>query len=253
MANKNSQSYTSRQKSVFKLKGEKMTYQFPEKECNEEKYSKYLENVGFRQCTEEDKAKMKEKFPYASNLGCLWYVYEGDLEIEDIKLSNTPLLITGNLTIKQPFIQVDENNGLMVFGKTTVQYMELAGYGYFFGGIEFEMLSLTIFGEDTEIHHPKGRLLYRESEDSVIKNMNKEDVEVFFDTMDYKFFGDVSKLLPKKYLFCHEVYELATFEEYKSYHGEDSDYDEYIEEMEIDVEVLEIFKAIQAGKKVFLD
>lgn len=215
-------------------------------------YIKYLENLGFKESTEKDKTLMKEKFPYASNLDCLWYVYEGDLEVEDIKLSNIPLLITGDLTIKQPFIQVNGNSGLMVFGKTTVQYMELAGYGYFFGGIEFEILASILHGAQKYIYNPKGKLLYRDSENTTINNIEEDKVDVFFDTVDYESFGDVTQLLSKEYLWWHEENGFITFEEYKIKNGEDGDYDDYLEETEISVEVRKIFRAIKAGKKVFL-
>ncbi len=215
-------------------------------------YIKYLENLGFKESTEKYKTLMKEKFPNAISLDYLWYVYEGDLIVEEIKMSNIPLLITGDLTINQPVVEVEEYGGLMVFGITKVQYMELVGYGYFLGGIEFEILASILHGAQKYIYNPKGKFLYRDSENTTIKNIEEDKVDVFLDTVDYESFGDVTKLLSKEYLWWHEEDGFITFEEYKIENGEDSDYADYLEETEIDIEVRKIFKAIQAGKEVFL-
>lgn len=215
-------------------------------------YIKYLESLGFKESTEKDKAAMKEKFPYASNLDSLWYVYEGDLIIDEIKLSNIPLLVTGNLTINQPVVEVEEYGGLMVFGKTKVQYMRLAGHGYFLGGIEFEILVSMLHGASKEIYNPQGRLLYRDSENTVIENIDEDEVEVYFDIVDYESFGDVTKLLSKEYIWCHEENEFMTFEDYQKENGQDYEYEDYLEETEIDIKISDIFRAVKDGKNVFL-
>lgn len=236
----------------------------------------YLENIGFRQCTEKDIEKILERFPSANcPTDCFdyltWHIYEGDLELDELNLDNAYLFITGNLTINKTVINVDENyGGLIVWGKTKVNCMRLSGYGCFLGGIEFNVLYSCGSDEWTFISNPKGKLLYSYGADLIIENFYEEQVEYLFSSdLDYVSFGDVTKLLSKKYFWWHEEDEFITFEKFKTAFKEkiknDDDpeyyeswteenyYLEYLEETEIDIEMDKVINDIQAGKKVFID
>jgi len=149
-----------------------------------------------------------------------WYVHEGDLELDtyDLKVN---LIVTGNLTIKEPLTKIREE--LIVLGNTKVNTLVLEDENdvLFLGGIEFK-IGLFIFstGPYQVINNPKGPLFFSCSESFEI--YNTKAVQCVIDIQSDFFQGDINNLL----------------------------LDEFIEEAK-EVKFEQIIIAIKAGENIF--
>ncbi len=222
------------------------------KEYDRKKHTNYLIDLGFRELIEQDKEKLQQIYFEGYHR---WYIYEGDLELDELIIGTASLVVTGNLTIRQPFIDIDEGDGcLFVLGKTKVNYISLGQDAGFYGGIEFEILYTTDDGE-IKIYNPKGRLLYSDSEGVDIEGLDPKKVEVY---INYNYpeenFGNITKLLPQKYLYYDlvEDEDILTYEQYLE-ENEDEDWNGYVADMGLGIDdIRSIWEDIVNGKKVFL-
>lgn len=223
-----------------------MTYQLPEKEYNEEKYSQYLIELGFRKLTQQDADRLQGDYS-----GYEWYIYDGDLELDELLIGTLSLVITGDLILHQPFVDIDETCGcLIVHGQTKVNYMEMGQSCSFYGGIEFEILHPTGSGQG-DIYNPQGRLFYSDSDGMSVDKVNPKKVEVYYDKELGKHFGDIAQLLPKKYL-CYDE-EVLTYEAFLA-ENDKADWAYYIFEMGLYIDdIRKIWQDVMDGKQVFLD
>ncbi len=131
---------------------------------------------------------------YADILGYYndWYLHEGDLTIEkfDLKVN---LIVTGNLTIKEPVVEVPHE--LIVLGKTQLNtlYLNEPNDVLFLGGIEFkDCLFIMDSGPYQIFNHPKGPLIFSWSESIEVNSL--EQVECC-PASELGEKGDVSELL----------------------------------------------------------
>lgn len=91
-----------------------------------EKYVKYLESNGFTKATREEIEKyVSYEFEYIYD--ALWYIYDGDLTIDDLDLEDLPLIITGDLNMPNGAIYTQDHNGLVILGKTNVKWLFING------------------------------------------------------------------------------------------------------------------------------
>jgi hypothetical protein len=221
-------------------------------------YTSYLTSLGFCESSKEEKHKIvhethKDKRIKPEILNYTWYIYEGDLELDTLQMDTIPLIVTGNLTVNQPILEVDESTGLMVLGKTKVQTMDLSGYGYFLEGIEFSgLLYCNMHGAQRIIYHPEGPLLYNDSHSARIYPDKPEKVKVYLDRAhDHDGFGDVRTLLKEPYWQCEEYMTLEEFEtdEESEYY---ENYEEFLRFLHFDIDSFELFNDMKNGVDVFI-
>lgn len=214
-----------------------------------DKHNAYLENLGFRQCTQQDIKKLKKEYPHDIELDCFEYIYEGDLILDEFKIETEHIIVTGDFILNQPTFDVDEACALAVYGETKVQYIQVSGRALFYGGITFKVLDVWDYDEQC-IYNPQGIILMVQVPE--IKNFDPNKVKVFWNNQNReKSFGDATKFLKKDY-FEYIDDNFMTFEEYKAKNG-DCDYIDYVVDNDVYIDSSSILRAVQAGKKVFLD
>jgi len=131
-----------------------------------------------------------------------WYVHEGDLILEkyDIKVN---LIVTGNLTIREPVAEI--RNELIVLGNTKVNVLYLLEEGnntLFLGGVEFKVAIFVIYsGAYQVLNNPRGPLIYAGSETVFIDTT--EQVQCTY-APDQGFEDDCSEILLPKFLIKYE-------------------------------------------------
>ena len=127
-----------------------------------------------------------------------WYVHKGDLKLDkfDEKVS---LIVTGNLTVKEPLVEI--TTGLIVCGKTVVNamYLEETNSIFLLGGVEFDVALISVLTDSyREIYHPKGPFLYNDSESAEI--IGAEEVECYFNNAFGEFSCNIEETLKEKYI-----------------------------------------------------
>lgn len=129
-----------------------------------------------------------------------WYVHEGDLELESFDLK-VAFIVTGNLTIKEPFTEIPHE--LIVLGRTklTTLLIEETNDVLFLGGIEFAkavFVSVTSHGAYQIFNRPRGPLFVTESETTDIDEAS--EIKCFSDTSYGTTHGDFHALLIDRFM-----------------------------------------------------
>jgi len=91
-----------------------------------EEYIKYLESIGFTKASKEEiEQNVDYEFEYIYD--ALWYIYDGDLNIESLRMDNLPLIVTGDLNMPNGTVFTSDYNGLIVLGKTNAKWLSING------------------------------------------------------------------------------------------------------------------------------
>lgn len=226
---------------------------------NEEKHIKYLTDIGFRACTNEEKRKITEENYLDIPLERYFcHIYEGDLTIDTLELDTIPLIITGNLTVKQDLLCTWSYNGLIVFGETKAKSLFLEGETFFFGGVTFENVLMASGHAEKIINTPKGKVLSLDGDGTTLQNLEPENIAVFMDEMggwDDKSYGDVRDYISEEFLDFKDEF-FMTYEEWLDGYSEDEGTEKEFEVFRARNIILDSWglrHAILDGKKVFLD
>jgi len=129
-----------------------------------------------------------------------WYLHEGDLELDvyDLKVN---FIVTGNLTIKEPLVEIEHE--LIVLGKTKLNalFLENDNNVCFLNGIDFNVGVFILYSDAgcRIFNKPKGPLLFVCSESHDIINHN--EVQCFID-IEYnrESHGNINDLLLDKFI-----------------------------------------------------
>ncbi len=137
-----------------------------------EKYVKYLDSIGFKKATKEEIEKyVSYEFEYIYD--ALWYIYDGDLSIEDLDMEDLPLIITGDLTMPNGAIYTQDHNGLVVLGKTNVKWLSINGNTHL-KDVTFSLALLTSGnGAPRIVEKAQGPFLYHCSDSATFNDISK--------------------------------------------------------------------------------
>lgn len=163
-----------------------------------------------------------------------WYLHDGDLELDNFD-EKVNLVVTGNLTIKEPLVAIETE--LIVLGKTRVNAMYL-GEGddvFLLGGVDFNVALISAMpGPYKIINNPNGPFLYSDSDSTIVNNPEK--VKCYADYVYGESHGDILAMLKEKYIDKDEPYG-----------------DEEIDEDDYYINVSLIAEDIRLGENIFND
>lgn len=209
------------------------------------KYVKYLEEIGFKKATKFDIEKyVVNEFNYIYD--ALWYIYNGSLNLEELKMDNLPLIITGDLNISNSII-TEDYNGLVVLGKTTAESLYIDGNTYL-EDVRFSKILVTSGnGAPRIVKRAEGPFIYHSSDSVVFYDVSK--VQYYLNTEDtdsiVNFIESVEDYT--KYLYSFNDWSFTTKEEFdKDEHAEEQ-YDTFENYLayEVGIDVDKVKKAIE--------
>lgn len=212
------------------------------------KYTNYLESLGFNKASKEEIEKyVPYEFEYIYDAA--WYIFDGNLEIEDLKMDNLPLIVTGDLKVTKSTVSTVDYNGLVVLGKTYAKNLSLNGNTYLEDVIFEDTLMTTGNGAPRIINKATGAFLYKCSDSACIENV--DNVKIYVDRDEFETLINFSNNVknPEKYMEEFNDWTLSK-EEFESNKDEIQDsYDSYIEYLmgEVGINSDEIKDAISAN------
>ena len=127
-----------------------------------------------------------------------WYIHEGDLELDNYEVK-VNLIVTGNLTIKAPLVEII--HPLVVLGKTFLNalYLEEDNDVVFIGGINFNLaVFIDSSGAFQAFNKAEGVFFYTNSESYEIDDFDNISYVLDIPMGEYK--GDLQYLLLGKFI-----------------------------------------------------